>query len=110
MRALSLSDRAIVGFLVGLVLGVGLSTAAALYITNSPVPFVNKVQRPTEKVNPGAGGQLPDPNRPLYSNHAAVPVAPADRPPEAAPAAAVGDKGAAKLAGAAPAPVPAPAS
>ena len=34
-----------VGFVSGLVAGIGLSTAAALYITHSPVPFVNKVQR-----------------------------------------------------------------
>jgi len=54
----------------GLVCGIALSAGMALYITNSPVPFVNKVQRPTENVNPGAGGQLPDPNKPLYSNQA----------------------------------------
>jgi cell division protein FtsN len=82
--ALSWSDRAVAGFVVGLVCGIGLSTAAALYITNSPVPFVSKVQRPTENVNPGAGGQLPDPNKPLYSNRAALPVAPADHPRDAA--------------------------
>jgi cell division protein FtsN len=86
MRALSWSDRAMVGFISGLVLGVGLSTAAALYITNSPVPFVNKVQRPTEKVNPGAGGQLPDPNRPLYSNRAVLPAPLSERPREGTPA------------------------
>src|ERR1700758_1923801 len=77
MPALSWSDRAVGGFVAGLVCGIGLSAGAALYITNSPVPFVNKVQRPTENVNPGAGGQLPDPNKSLYSNQAlsqAVPV------------------------------------
>jgi cell division septation protein DedD len=87
MLTLSWSDRAVAGFVVGLVCGIGLSTAAALYITNSPVPFVNKVQRPTENVNPAAGGQLPDPNKPLYSNRAALPVAPPDRPRDAASAA-----------------------
>jgi cell division protein FtsN len=80
---LSWSDRAISGFIVGLVSGIGLSAVAAFYITHSPVPFVNKVQRPTENVNPGAGGQLPDPNKPLYSNRAVLPVA----PPAAAPGA-----------------------
>jgi cell division protein FtsN len=79
MPLLSWSDRAIVGFVSGLVVGLALSTAVALYITNSPVPFVNKVQRPTENVNPTAGGQLQDPNRPLYSNRAALPTPPADR-------------------------------
>jgi cell division protein FtsN len=75
----------------------------ALYITNSPVPFINKVQRPTENVNPSAGGQLPDPNRPLYSNRAMLPVAPPDRARDAAPA-AVDDKAAPKAPGPAPAP------
>jgi len=78
MAVLSWSDRAIVGFVSGLITGLALSTAAALYITNAPVPFINKVQRPTEKVNPGAGGQLPDPNRPLYANRAVPPAAPVE--------------------------------
>jgi cell division protein FtsN len=88
MRALSWSDRAVIGFVSGLIVGLGLATAVALYITNSPVPFINKVQRPTANVNPAAGGQLPDPNRPLYSNRAMLPTPPPDRPREAAPAAA----------------------
>jgi cell division protein FtsN len=88
MLVLSWSDRAVAGFVIGLICGIGLSTAAALYITNSPVPFINKVQRPTENVNPAAGGQLPDPNKPLYSNRAALPVAPSDRPHDVAPPAA----------------------
>ncbi len=85
MPELSWSDRAIVGFVSGLVIGLGLSTAVALYITNAPVPFVNKVQRPTENVNPAAGGQLQDPNKPLYSNRAVLPAPPPDRPAPAAP-------------------------
>jgi cell division septation protein DedD len=91
--ALTWSDRAILGFVAGLVCGIGLSTAAALYITNSPVPFINKVQRPTANVNPGAGGQLPDPNKPLYSNRAAVPVAPPG-PAQAVTPAPIEDKSA----------------
>jgi cell division protein FtsN len=101
MSALSWSDRAIVGFVSGLVTGLALSTAVAIYITNSPVPFINKVQRATANVNPSAGGQLPDPNKPLYSNRAVAPAAPSDRPHEAAPI-APDDKSAA--AGVAPAP------
>jgi cell division protein FtsN len=83
MLVLSWSDRAVAGFVIGMVCGIGLSTAAALYITNSPVPFINKVQPPTANVNPAAGGQLPDPNKPLYSNRAALPVA-SDHPPSPA--------------------------
>jgi cell division protein FtsN len=96
MPALSWSDRAISGFVIGVILGIGLSAVAAFYITHSPVPFVNKVQRPTENVNPGAGGQLPDPNKPLYSNRALLPVAP--------PAVPGGEEKPAAAAAAAPAP------
>ena len=102
MQLPSWSDRAIVGFVFGLVIGLALSTAAALYITHSPVPFVNKVQRPTENVNPGAGGQLPDPNKPLYSNRALLPVAP--------PAVPGGEEKPAAAAAAAPAPAAAAAA
>jgi|SRR5436853_3696001 len=103
MLALNWSDRAISGFVAGLLSGIGLSTVAAFYITHSPVPFVNKVQRPTENVNPGGGGQLPDPNKPLYPNRAVLPVP----PPATAPGAE--DKPPAAAA-AAPAPTPAPAA
>jgi cell division protein FtsN len=86
MAALSWSDRAMVGFVFGLVAGLGLSTAAAIYITHSPVPFVNKVQRATANVNPAAGGELPDPNKTLYSNHPAPAVAAPGTAPATAPA------------------------
>ena len=51
------------GFLGGLICGLALSVAIALYLTNSPVPFINKVQHATENVTPEPG----DPNRPLFS-------------------------------------------
>lgn len=102
MPALNWSDRAVSGFVIGVILGIGLSAVAAFYITHSPVPFVNKVQRPTENVNPGAGGQLPDPNKPLYSNRAALPVAP--------PAVPGGEEKPAAAAAAAPAPAAAAAA
>ncbi|HEX4583876.1 MAG TPA: SPOR domain-containing protein [Burkholderiaceae bacterium] len=102
MAVVTWSDRAVVGFLSGLVVGLAVSTAAALYITNSPVPFINKVQRATANVNPAAGGQLPDPNKPLYSNRAVLPALP-DPAHNAAPA-PIEDKSA-PAAGAAPATV-----
>ena len=55
----------LLGFIIGLVVGLGVAVAVALYITNAPVPFVNKVRPASENINPGAGGQLPDPNKPL---------------------------------------------
>jgi cell division protein FtsN len=55
----------LLGFVIGLVVGLGVAVAVALYITNAPVPFVNKVRPASENINPGAGGQMPDPNKPL---------------------------------------------
>jgi cell division protein FtsN len=59
-------SRTVLGFVGGLVFGLALAASVALYLTKMPGPFVNKVQRPTEKVNPSAEGKLPDPNAPLY--------------------------------------------
>ncbi len=56
----------LIGFIAGMVVGLLIAVAVALYLTNAPIPFVNKVQRPTENVKPGADGKLPDPNKPLY--------------------------------------------
>ena len=56
------------GFLVGGVIGVGCCAAAALYITKAPIPFVNKVNQASEKINPIAGGTIPDPNKPLSAS------------------------------------------
>ncbi len=78
---------AVLGFIAGLVVGLAIAVGVALYFTNSPVPFINKVQRPTENVNPAAGGQLPDPNKPLYAPAPAPEAAPAAEPARAAPAA-----------------------
>jgi cell division protein FtsN len=57
----------LLGFILGLVLGLGIAVTVALYITNAPVPFVNKVRPASENVNPAAGGQLPDPNKALQA-------------------------------------------
>lgn len=57
----------VIGFIAGLVLGLLIATGIALYMTKAPVPFMNKVQRPTENVKVGADGKLPDPNAAIYS-------------------------------------------
>ncbi len=75
----------LVGFIAGLVLGLAIAVAVALFITNAPVPFVNKVRPASESVlPPSAGGQLPDPNKSLYSQVPAKVVAP--EPPKSDPA------------------------
>lgn len=66
----------------GLLLGLVIAALLAIYITNAPVPFVNKVQRPTETIMPGADGKLPDPNKALYAPERA-----ADLPKVATPSA-----------------------
>ena len=73
----------LLGFIFGLLVGLGVAVAVALYITNAPIPFVNKVKPATENVNPGAGGKLPDPNRPLQSQVPAAPAAQGTVPPVA---------------------------
>jgi len=35
----------LLGIFIGLVLGLAIATAAAIYVTNSPVPFVNRTQQ-----------------------------------------------------------------
>lgn len=66
--------RTVIAFIGGLVVGMTIAALAAVAITNAPVPFLNKVQRPSDTVQPGADGKLIDPNKPLYS----VPIKPAD--------------------------------
>jgi cell division protein FtsN len=63
------AGSALIGFILGLVVGLAVAVAAALYITHAPAPLVNKVKPPSETVNPAAaaGGDLPDPNKPLYA-------------------------------------------
>jgi len=79
----------LIGLIVGLCAGLAIAAIIAVYITNAPVPFVNKVQRPTEKIQPGADGKLPDPNKPLYAPPPALqkPVesAKVEPPPAVAP-------------------------
>ena len=58
------------GFLIGVVTGCAICAAAAVFITNSPIPFVEKVQKVTADVDPAqklAGGI--DPNRALNEQH-----------------------------------------
>jgi cell division protein FtsN len=73
-------SRTLLLFVGGLVAGLAIAAGVAIYLTNVPGPFVNKVQRPTEKVNPSTDGKLPDPNTPLYR-----PTDPAQAPPTVAP-------------------------
>ncbi|MFU0842160.1 MAG: SPOR domain-containing protein [Burkholderia sp.] len=54
------------GFLIGVVTGLGIAAAAAVFITKSPMPFVDKVQKVTADVDPAKAlsGNV-DPNKRL---------------------------------------------
>jgi cell division protein FtsN len=70
----------LLGFITGLVIGLGIAVAVALHITNAPVPFVTKVRPASESVNPATAG---DPNKPLYPQ---APAKSAAVPPKGDPA------------------------
>ena len=49
----------LLGIFIGLVLGLAIATAAAIYVTNAPVPFVNKTQQ-QRATTPQADQKLAD--------------------------------------------------
>ena len=78
----------IIGFIVGVIVGLGAALAVAVYVTKVPVPFLNK--------GGGRGADMDaaesqknknwDPNSPLYGKNPARPPAPATPPAVAASA------------------------
>jgi cell division protein FtsN len=86
----------ILGFIIGVVVGLGAALAVAVYVTKVPVPFVNKGQNhsPEQDAAEAKKNKDWDPNAPLYGKNPAKPAAPAPAPapaasaPTAAPAAA----------------------
>jgi cell division protein FtsN len=121
------SGGTLLGIMVGLVIGLAIAVAAALYMTQSSVPFVDRVKRSPERIaEPGKDGEVPDPNRSLQRNRPAagepavvpseaglpvppsvVPAAPGGPAPSAAPPVAVVPPSAAPASGSAPTPDPA---
>jgi cell division protein FtsN len=96
----------IIGFIVGVIVGLGAALAVAVYVTKVPVPFLNK--------GGGRGADMDaaesqknknwDPNSPLYGKNPARPPAPATPPaavasaPAATPAAPAASAPAPKVA------------
>lgn len=105
----------ITGFLCGAVAALLVAAGGALFVTESPVPFMSKVQSSSQTyVEEALKGRSPDPNEKLYapgttprpaaSPASSTPAAPASSNVAAAassPAAGIGDA-------AVPAPAPAP--
>lgn len=101
----------IIGFIVGVIVGLGAALAVAVYVTKVPVPFLNKGNGRGVDMDAAESQKNKnwDPNSPLYGKNPARPVAaPASAPPAAVastPAAATPDTRTA--AAVAPAPKPA---
>ena len=68
----------ILGFIIGVVVGLGAALAVAVYVTKVPIPFVNKGQSRSvdQDIAETQKNKNWDPNAPLYGKNPAKPVAP----------------------------------
>ena len=66
----------LLGLILGLLIGVGAALAVAVYVTNVPVPFVNKggVRSEAKDKQEAQHNQNWDPNSPLYGKNPARPA------------------------------------
>lgn len=80
----------ILGFIIGVVVGLGAALAVAVYVTKVPVPFLNKGSSRSADQDAAEAKKNKDwdPNAPLYGKNPAKPVAPAPAAAASAPAAA----------------------
>lgn len=69
----------ILGFIIGVVVGLGAALAVAVYVTKVPVPFLNKGQSrgPEQDAAEAKKNKDWDPNAPLYGKNPAKAAAPA---------------------------------
>lgn len=67
-----------IGFIIGLLVGLGAALAVAVYVTKVPVPFLNKSQTRNagQDVEEAKKNKDWDPNAPLYGKNPVKPVAP----------------------------------
>jgi cell division protein FtsN len=70
----------ILGFLAGLVVGLGLALAVAVYVTKVPIPFVNKIgsHSPEKDATEIQKNKDWDPNTPLYGKNPVKPAGPSE--------------------------------
>ena len=73
----------LVGFVVGVLVGLGSSLAVAVYVTKVPVPFLNKGESRTVDQDAAESKKNKDwdPNAPLYGKNPAKPTLPAASEP-----------------------------
>lgn len=69
----------VLGFIIGVVVGLGAALAVAVYVTKVPIPFVNKGQSRSadQDMAETQKNKNWDPNAPLYGKNPVRPVAPA---------------------------------
>ena len=69
----------IIGFIVGVIVGLGAALAVAIYVTKVPVPFLNKGNGRGADMDAAESQKNKnwDPNAPLYGKNPARPVPPA---------------------------------
>lgn len=86
MRKKRQQGGTLLGIIIGLIVGLAIAVIVALAITRTSLPFTNK--NGAQPAAEPAGGQISDPNKPLYGNKAAAKEAAKDfvREPEAAAA------------------------
>lgn len=96
----------IVGFILGVIVGLGAALAVAVYVTKVPVPFLNKSTPRASEQDEAMKNKNWDPNAPLYGKNPVRPAAPAAAPASdtatAAAQPASGPRAAASRPGAAP--------
>ena len=78
----------ILGFIIGVVVGLAAALAVAVYVTKVPVPFMNKGQSRSADQDEAEARKNRDwdPNAPLYGKHPVKPAAPPPVADAAAPA------------------------
>ena len=77
----------ILGFIGGVVVGLGVALAVAVYVNKVPVPFLNKGQSRTPEQDAAEAKKNKewDPNAPLYNKGTVKSVAPSTTPAAVAP-------------------------
>jgi len=70
------SGGTVIGFIIGVVVGLGAALAVAVYVTKVPVPFMNKGQSRTAEHDEAEARKNRDwdPNAPLYGKNPARPA------------------------------------
>jgi cell division protein FtsN len=77
----------LVGLAIGLLVGLAIAVVVSLYMSRSPVPFVDKIKRPADRPDAAAPADLPDPNRSMQKSRPATTEPPVAATPPAVPGA-----------------------